>query len=476
MENNFRFKFLPSAGNNGIVVDLEYDIDVCHIKNIYLMNARFKPGGDIIIGHEVPMPLFWWQYARHEDPERNAGILISQKVSYETEKIIFNILSANLSRSIFSNYILDISYSEELKSYVYSFKAKLLVNEGCKWLVTPNNVHGEVEFCNFYPVGVFTKDPKGIKKYYSSLYENADGKIINIPHFHLDLNIYSNLFFKSGGRFIYILEDENPVIQILGTPSERNCLAGICSYMWDVHFGYKVCLKNADVLLNDNDTFESSFRLYSISRDLARDLLSIAEKPDLSEIEDIPVYQKGLNTFSYRLSGDENTYNLWQWQKEVNIPPDTPVKLSLDKSLGYSDNNSLYINLKGEGTARWVYTSLGPEFGGDEFALNKKYVLKAIALPKNLGANSFIRLGFRIHYKDEGEVFNLLSYKYYYCEKIVQMSDMAFDWQEIICKTPVISSLPDRVHLLLELEGKGECWFDDVCFGVEGGLNNTFFW
>jgi hypothetical protein len=38
------------------------------------------------------------------------------------------------------------------------------------------------------------------------------------------------------------------------------------------------------------------------------------------------------------------------------------------------------------------------------------------------------------------------------------------DWKAIEVTTPVIDSPPDRMHVLLEMDGKGTCWFDDVIF------------
>ena len=46
---------------------------IAEIRDLHLCNVRLHTGGRMLIGEEAPLPLYWRQYAHHEDPDRNAG-------------------------------------------------------------------------------------------------------------------------------------------------------------------------------------------------------------------------------------------------------------------------------------------------------------------------------------------------------------------------------------------------------------------
>ena len=73
----FKFEQIDDSSANIFANDQK----VAEIKDLQLCNVRFKSEGPILLGNSVPMPLFWWQYANHEDPERNTG---------SNGKLIFN--------------------------------------------------------------------------------------------------------------------------------------------------------------------------------------------------------------------------------------------------------------------------------------------------------------------------------------------------------------------------------------------------
>src|SRR5512140_2876830 len=83
---------------------------VCEIRDLRLQNVRLRPGGRRLIGEEVPLPLYWEQYANHEHPERNSGSHGSLRVASEDpDRIVIECTSATRSRSVLSHYLVALS-------------------------------------------------------------------------------------------------------------------------------------------------------------------------------------------------------------------------------------------------------------------------------------------------------------------------------------------------------------------------------
>jgi hypothetical protein len=455
-----RFIWKPINKFDGRVFDTIARSEIFSIKKIKLTNAKLKPDGEIIIGEEVPLPLFWQQYANHENPGRHAGIIKNIIIEEDADKITFKILSANYPETIQSKYELEVSYSNNLNSYVYSVKAELEILNGKEWEITHNPANGEVEFCNFYPEGVFSKNPNKKKKYKYIVYENNNGEFIRLPLIHPEIEDYKNLPISPGGSLYYISENENPVINIIA--GSENIRPGICSYMWDSHFGIRVC-NNNDIILKENTQFHAHYRIYSIPREEGLKIMDKSISKDMTDALSIPVYEPGVNTFSKNIFDFENTDDIWPWQTETNISSKSEIDFRTDKENGYSDNSSLYIELKADGFARWIFTALGPDYGKQEFTLNKNYRLKTYIKFQKYSEESFARIGFRIHFKDEGNIFDLNTYKIYFSDSINKQTE---EWLEYEYQIPIFDKMPDRIHLLLEINGKGNCRFDDVLFEI----------
>jgi hypothetical protein len=50
--------------------------------------------------------------------------------------------------------------------------------------------------------------------------------------------IKNNIKFINGDRFFWAIENVNSVIEILSDP---NVCAGVCAYIWDRNYGYRIC-------------------------------------------------------------------------------------------------------------------------------------------------------------------------------------------------------------------------------------------
>jgi hypothetical protein len=69
----------------------------------------------------------------------------------------------------------------------------------------------------------------------------------------------------------------------------------------------------------------------------------------------------------------------------------------------------------------------------------------------------------RLHRKENGSPFDIENYETFTSAQTLQGDT---DWTLLKVITPPITPAPDRVHLLLILEGRGTTWFDNVQFEV----------
>jgi hypothetical protein len=448
--NQTNFHIKQTGHTNAILFD--GDETIAEIRDLKFCNVRLQPHGKIIIGASVTMPLFWWQYANHQHPERNTGSNGKLSIVKQNKvEIIFQCESQNQSGSALSQYEVSVKFSPEIQSYVFSITAKLIIPEGKAWLVTPNPNHGEIEFCNFWPQDVFSIDPK-IKKLYQACYVKKKNVSFKIPHHHLETSDKNNIQLETGDQFFWGIEDTNPVIEIL---SDRTVCAGVCAYMWDAHFGYRICDQARDVTLAGKQEFQAKFKLYSIDKKTATGMIQDAQEPSISEILDTPIYIRGLYTFSKSLLDFPGKFDkIWQWNFETNSKNATG---SLDRHQGYSDDYSLKIENFQASESVWLATSIGPAYG--EAPVPDGARLKLSGWVKTEDVRGKAEIAIRFFKPDRGNFFNILDYQIIQSENFLNGTQ---NWQKIEVITSPLSPAPERVHLLLRLKGTGKAWFDDV--------------
>ena len=68
-------RYVPTAPASGLI--LAGDEPAGEVRGMSLCGFRLGPGSGGVIGCDVPVPLYWRQYANHEDPDRNAGSFAS---------------------------------------------------------------------------------------------------------------------------------------------------------------------------------------------------------------------------------------------------------------------------------------------------------------------------------------------------------------------------------------------------------------
>jgi hypothetical protein len=185
-------------------------------------------------------------------------------------------------------------------------------------------------------------------------------------------------------------------------------------------------------------------------------------RADATEAAQTPIYTDGINTFRetlLSLPGREQT--AWPWTFEVTSGDHALTLGTIDRTKGYDDTSSLRITSEVSGGGRWIATTLGPAFGAPPFADGKRYRLSAIACSSSL--KGVARAGLRLHREGTPGLGDTRAYELYWTGR--GCSGNA-PWTALDVITPPISPPPDRVHLLLDQEGEGTSWFDNVLFEI----------
>ncbi|HSQ75919.1 MAG TPA: hypothetical protein VLT13_10200 [Bacteroidota bacterium] len=450
---------------------------LAEIRDLRLCSLRLQEDGPLIIGPDVPMPLFWEQYADHENPERNAssGAVVSvgrdgdneltalHQPAHEPiptgpepeEPVCIVCRGTNSSGSIRSTFRLTFSRSIG-GEYQLSVHALLEVTGEEGWLITPNPHHGELEFCNIWPAGTFSVEP-GQRKRYAVTAVRRGERVTLVRHTHLESADKHRIMLQRGDCIAWLLEDVNPVITL---ESDLPASAGLCAYMWDVHVAYPVCQDDKPCVLPRGFTREARFCVSGMPRGEGESWLEKGKKADSPEDDRWPVYVPGLNTFRTTFAsapGEAHTH--WPWAFEVVDGAAGSISGMLDQSTGFDDQASLCIRSSVPASGRWMATTLGPAFGGPPFRTARRYRLSARVRTLALEGESHIAL--RIHRSGQPDLYNAERY-----EMVVSPAAVSgtAEWQELSVVTQAIVPEPDRVHILLVHKGKGTSWFDNVLF------------
>jgi hypothetical protein len=464
-----QFSWQPRGQLSGAILDRGQKI--VEFSDGRLRNGILKRGGRRIIENDVGLRMFWMQYADHQKPGRSADIVKRIETDQtDPERFLLGVVSTNADQSIESRFSLTLSYREDLNSYYYHFRALLTVQPGKTWVVTHNPLNGELEYCNFYPDGVFRQN----KLWQVCCYEAEDGQVVRVPHHHLPTSDKILKPFKKSGRLLYLLDDENPVVELLGnTPVNTAAgllytMPGLCAYMFDVHLAYRVCNSSEPVSLTEGQTFTADFALSEVGWEKGKKILSQSVYTEPPEVNELPIFIEGTNTFSKTVDDVTGDFlPVWSWSMEYGDGWDSPstgqleiIDYRLDRSIGHSDSCSLRIKAGKKCVARWSYTALGEPFFQKPFSHGKSYRLTAYVRTENV-QGSGATIGIRLHRQDEENpesVFDSRKYERYYARALKGTNE----WTRLEITTPRIDSKPDRVHLLLEQSGEGTTWFDDV--------------
>ena len=428
---------------------------IAQIRDLRLQNVRFRPGGRLLIGEEVPLPLFWEQYANNEDPERNAGsngTLQIQEASEDCLKIACKGMTR--SGSAESAFHVVFAHIDEKRLYEIAIMATLHIPEGRGWLVTPNPSHGEIEFCNLWPEGAFSADRRKPLRYNACYLDRRD-RVMKIPHHHLESADKHNIAMQGGDRMIWLLEEENLCLTLRSSDSVT---AGICAYMWDAHLAYKVCGDGRDRVLSAGSTYTASYRLSAIDRHEGERIAERAKEISTPEPSLTPIIVDGVHTFAETFAtARQDPADVWPWETEVLTGDPATVRFMVDRTCGWDDRASIRIDSPASAKAAWKATALGPAFRQTDFKEGGQYRLSAYLRTALTSGSATIAI--RLHRRGAHGLYDPAQYDLYRCTTRMTGNTA---WTHLEVTTPPVIPAADRVHILLEMDGAGTCWFDNV--------------
>jgi hypothetical protein len=424
------------------------------IRALRLSVLRLKTGGESVLGSDVPLPLYWQQYADHEHPERNASSAAQVEIGNVSEDRVEVVCRGSTASGAMQSEFRLLFARVPGGRYELTVTARLSVVGEAGWRVTPNPHHGELEFCNMWPVGTFTPDVGRAKRYtVTGVRRGSD--IALLRHHHLESADKHNNDLQYGDECAWLLEDENPAVRIESDPT---VCAGLCAYMWDMHFAYRVCDGGIARILPRGYTMEARYRVRALPRVEGEQWTLAGRVAVAAGLDAVPVYVRGMHTFgeTFASAGQDRT-DLWPWTFEIVRGTADDVSGALDRSTGFDDSSSLRIQVDGHGAARWVATTLGPAFGEPPFSSGRRYRLTAFV--RSTGGSA--RIALAIHRTDAPGLYDPGSYEEY---GVPVSGKQGNAWNGCMVETPTIAPAPDRIHLRLSHEGEGTSWFDNVLF------------
>lgn len=228
--------------------------------------------------------------------------------------------------------------------------------------------------------------------------------------------------------------------------------------MWDTHFGVKLCRDRKPVLLSQGTVLNAAYTLSAESRAVVHPLFKRAQSLSAGTAMNTPVWMGGKHTFRETFRSENLDHNTaWPWQTVVLAGNANQVSFVRDTRVGCGDHYSLCIDNDATATACWQATTLGPAFGEAAFRSGGRLRLRAMV--RSRGLKGEVRVLLRVHRAGRGSVFEVSAYEVHASEPVTVANQ---DWTELIITTPRLRPGPDRVHVLLQLEGRGSAWFDEV--------------
>lgn len=426
---------------------------IAEVHALRMMFFRTRGGQPSIIGSTFPLPLYWQQYADHEDPERNLSSMAAVAAGATTARSVAIVCTGvTASGAATSRYHVTVAAVDGGR-YEIHVDAELRVAGAAGWLVTPNPHHGELEFCDLWPEGSFVPGESGTKRYQMHAVRRA-GDVVLIPHHHCESDDKHNILMHAGDEAAWLIEDDNPVVRI---ESSSGVAAGICAYMWDMHFAYAVCQGGEPVRLPRGFIARARFSLRSMPRNEAGLWMRVGTIARPGGLADIPVHVRGVHTFADTFAtADLRRTDLWPWTFEALEGRPGQSEGRIDREKGYDDRSSLMIRAIAKGSGRWVLTTLGPAFSGPPFISGRRYRLTARV--RTSGGTASLALA--IHRSDAPGLYDPSGYE----EFMVQAAPGGEEWALLAVETPPIVPAPDRIHCRLLHVGEGTSWFDNVLF------------
>jgi hypothetical protein len=183
-----------------------------------------------------------------------------------------------------------------------------------------------------------------------------------------------------------------------------------------------------------------------------------AHEPVSPELSLAPAVLDEVHTFAISCAQSPlGPVDTWPWETEVTMGDPAAVAFCVDHTGGWDDTHALRIDARTSVRAMWKATTLGPAFRQPDFADGERFRL--VAYVKTRLSAGLATIVIRFHRSGEPGLFDPRQYTEVRCPLRVTGRS---EWTRLDVRTPPVVPVADRVHLLLEMEGEGICWFDNV--------------
>jgi len=345
---------------------------------------------------------------------------------------------------------LELTYDPTLPSYVYDVRTRMSISSDRVEAMLARDLRG-LEFGDILPAGCNDRfQPGGGKRYQWYVYKGRDGRLYKLPHNHSRGPERRGILYGKDGYIAFVTEaDCNPVIQFMGNAGLR-VFSEICHAMFDVHF--KLNRDEEIRLLRAGEPLEVHYRIHSVPQARAAQILDDALfDPKLEDpLSRLPLYAlDGVNRFEpsedYLKPTDQ-----WPWQ-----PSDSNCIWDLDA--GYEGKGSLKISRDNHsGSSHWACDRAVIELRTYQLhrPIDGRFHIRAMV--RTDGVTARVRVGLE---------FAGLTPEGWWQPRPPQYAETELtdtnDWALIeLITTPGNGAVGAKI--LLEHEGAGQSWFDDV--------------
>jgi hypothetical protein len=303
-----------------------------------------------------------------------------------------------------------------------------------------------------WPLPIFFRDHRKWWQY--TTYTDASGELIAYPNHHV---IRSGLLPVKSGGFVGLFhkpDGPNPAIE-LDPRMARPTVASVCDLFHDLHLGHLLPVENGRCILRAGEQFEAAYRVLSYEGSKAADIARrMRLRPVLAEELkqlDVPAYRAGVNTFSESLHLFDDS-----------LPWRAGHGAVWDKDVGRSDRWSLRVESSGSTPAQWEIR-VGRDFLFDPLIEGATCRLRAWVKTVGVGGN-----GVRIGLGNGVAKFPGLTGEAHPIEyRWSQPLRGDHDWTLLEVTGPPVLKDTMWTHLVLQLDGAGKAWFDEVEFSLE---------
>jgi len=327
---------------------------------------------------------------------------------------------------------MELGYDAQKESYLYDVHVGLKVDPGVYWKDTADGL----EYCNLIPYNVVGPAVEMGKDAWPWWYQWA---VIRAPDDHIYRHpIHHNgirpvVPKQDGGFYAYVLNpDVNPVVEFDNPTDEwLKPYAGLCNWAYDIHFRYRP-YKSQERIPSGTE-FRAHYRVWGARQELASKWMDESElHPNFRTDREYAVFVRGLNDFK-------------KGRKYAEPHPEWAWRGTWDKKVGHNDHFSLRIENKEPKLSTAGYEG-GPSFFMPRYE-NGAYECSAWIRTENVkgkGATVYVENNDR---------------QRSYCPVRVTGTK---NWTKVSFRPDNVGARFWRVQTVLELDGQGTAWFDDV--------------